>query len=587
MIYWCTVDPERPEVLDVGIRNGLWGVVEEAWDAIAPLEPGDFVLLFHRDQGFVLCEVQSEPYTEKVSVWSEVDYPHRVRISDPRETDRYAHLGEVHDCLLDRGTGEPYTSASEAAARLEDEMGTFRALAGGEIRCLFSRLGWTLPPEVAPAPEEEEEEREQVEGGEEPAEAEGEEPADTPAAAPPEDVPEPAEAEPVTAGGESGPAEAEAVASPEADEDEEPAETVEAGAGAPEPARDAVTEAAVSAPRVVLAPAAGNAASRSRYEETMSGGVELDGLEDFLPPDEVSALRAASDSDRVRVWGTAPAQDEGSRAQWEDTGPGDVILFTGGGEVFASARVLLTRRDPELARNLWGRRDDGETWEYLFFVTEPREQSVTYEEFNDVAGYEPGYRVPRLNVLETERSLQVLGEFPELGLTVPEERGGHREVRLGPADEAPRAAGEPGPPADGGEVSVEEPWSGGVGAMDERRLRVLLFGRRELGRCALCGRLLPVDLLEVVYVKPLEACTPEELEDVGNNVLPACGLGCAGLFRQGFVVVEDGVVEPGRGEPVTDPVEARVEELAGNRCEFWHSGSEPYYRWHAEENREP
>lgn len=671
MIYWFAVAPDRPEILDVGIRNGLWGVVEDARDEIDVLEPGDYVLFFHRDDGFVLCEVESEPYTERVPVWSEVDFPHRVRISEPVETDRYAHLGEVHDCLLDPETGEPYSSTAGAASALEAAAGTFRPLTDDEIRCLFGRLGWTPPPGVVAAPpedeaevepepaeeaepgvEEETEPDEEVEpaGGEEEEEPDAEE--RTPAvAAPVDEGPEPAgagsaPAEEPSDEEEAGPEEpagaaaAETEAAQEAEAEPGPpegdAEEAEpAGAEAP-PEEPEPDEEAPAGPRVILAPAAGNAASRRRWNETVEEGVPIDRVEDHLSEGELERLRRSSDAGRVRVWGTAPARDEGSRAQWSDSGPGDVILFSGGGEIFASARVLAKRRDPELAEELWGRRDDGDTWEFLFFATEPVSQSVPYEELNDVAGYEPGYRIPRLNILETERSIRILGAFPEFAV-VSRERGdeGDEGDRPEPSDveEAPTeaTAGEPAteeaddavepvgagtePTADGdepvGEIEeepadepepsdvegtpatddagpdVEEaPARGGVGAMDEVRLRTLLFGRRELGRCALCGRLLPVELLSVVYVKPLEACAPDELEDVGNNVLPGCRLGCAGLFREGFVVVEDGVVQPGREEPLTDPVEERIEELVGNRCEYWHSGSEAYFHWHASEHRE-
>lgn len=153
MLYWLTVDPELSHVLEVAIRNGVWGVPQGEYGEIETLEPGDLILFFQRDHGFVLCEVESEAYTESVAVWSEVDYPHRVRISNPIEIDRYATLGEVHDCLRNRETGEPFSSPAAARVALEADAGRFRPLSDAEIRCLYRRLGWTLPPDVSPAPE--------------------------------------------------------------------------------------------------------------------------------------------------------------------------------------------------------------------------------------------------------------------------------------------------------------------------------------------------------------------------------------------------------------------------------------------------
>ena len=714
MIYWFAVDPDRPDDLEVGLRNSLWGVPEEGWDRIEPVEPGDSVLFYHRDHGFVLCDVDSEPYTESIPVWSDVDYPHRVRLSDPVETDRYVNLGEIFDCLHNRETGEPFEGVAEAEAALGGEEGMFRPLTDDEVRCLFGRLGWNLPAGVSPPPEPEEPE---------------EPPAD--------DVDEEA--------GEEG----EAVAA------ESPA-------------------AAVRGRRVILAPAAGNTASQERYEETITEGVGLDLLEGFLPEAQMEVLREALGSGQAHVWGTPPAQDHANRTQWEASGPGDVILFTGGGHVFASASVILTRLDEGLAEELWGRREDGTTWKFLYFVTAPVEQDVPYDELNAVAGYEPAYRIPRLNVLAPERSGRVLEAFPGFGVSRrapgedqvaavaasdgPEEEAGdeeaaveeegaepepaaetgadgEEEARAGQAtageradDEAAARDGEPPReepeaeaaeaeaevPEEAAEAAEEEPVSepgptpstteeappeeaeGGpepveaaagmertpvdpsaadddpagaeasdgaeapeedlpgdeeadpaaeeeaapgeeatepqedAGPDDESepaesteaagpeaevepdeepgpaepvaeaapgeeaepeeaaeshipRIRDLLFGQRDLRRCGLCGRLLPVDLLEVVFIKPLEACTEIETMDLENDVMAACGLGCAALFREGFLVVDDGEVAAGRIDPRTDPVDEYVEELAGNRCEFWHAGSVGYFRWHARE----
>lgn len=574
MLYWFTVDPELPDVLDVGIRNGIWGVPDGERERIEELEPGDGLLFFQRDHGFVLCEVESEPYTETVPVWSEVDYPHRVRISDPRETDRYAHLAEVHDCLRDPETGERFSSTSNAAAALESEAGRMRPLSVPEIRCLFRRLGWILPAGVSPAPEAATEGTEGGEGG--PAAGHGEAGADRAGDegeegrppdeeepdAPPPDEEEPAEASPVTE--VPKPAMAEPVTAADdsvapSSGDEEPA------GGGPVPAEpagpDRPRRREAAGPRVLVVAAAEGTESRRRWDETAAPGVDLGLLEDDLADRELAALRARGARGRAHVWG-APAAGDGEEGEapdaWARAATGDVVLASDAERVFASARVLLTRRDPDLARKLWG-GDGSAVPGCLVFLDEPAPQDVARDDLDLPSAEGSGDSEAGLTMLDGPDSLRVLGAFPELGLT-PADDG---EVRT--------AAGE------GGMLQGD-----GEGApTGEARLRTLLFGPRELGRCGLCGVLLPVDLLAVIHPKPLDACTEEELDDVGNNVLPACRMGCAGLFREGYLVVDDGRVEAGARDRVTDTVADRVEAVTGNHCAYWHAGSEPYFRWHA------
>lgn len=683
-VYWVGVDPERPEDLDVALRDGIWGVPEEARSRIAEVREGDSILFFHRDHGLILCEVISDAYTEHIPVWPDRDYPHRVRLSDPVESDRYAHLGQIHDCF--REDGEPVPSAARAESILTGREEDLRPLSEEEVSCLFRRLGWSRPSWLPPLPPEEAPSTEEPPSGEETGEGEA---ADRPGAKVGDDVepaPEPAEERPeatepvesrateaspteepeeVTApeepparevpagrdpsaeGEQQPPSEEvageadEAPAAPdpapevtpvadraaeeadrEADREErpeeKPPEEEEAGEGrpretggtpeepaaeveppeppAPEPEAPSVSAGPVTrdaGPRIVLAPATGNRRSRRRFLETMTTGVSLDRLRDPLSAEQLAVLREAMPGEEAHVWGVAPAQDRANQAQWASVAPGDRVLFTGGGRVFASARVLFTRRDPELGFELWGRRDEGSSWEFLFFLTPPSGQDIAYGDLNAVAGYEENYRIPRLNLLDRSQSDAVLDAFPGLmdeGGRVSPVPGSEDEVAPASVEQIPTAAEEGTEPAApetgpaGGEVREEAPER--AADVDVRRLRRLLFARREVGRCALCGELLPVELLSLVFVKPLEHCTAEELEDLENDVMPACRMGCAGLFEEGYLAVDaEGRVRRGGGGPLTGPLEAYLDGVEGNRCEYWHPGSEPFFRWHAERAR--
>lgn len=53
------------------------------------------------------------------------------------------------------------------------------------------------------------------------------------------------------------------------------------------------------------------------------------------------------------------------------------MLFCGQGKVFASASLRYRVRNRALALNLWRSTKDGQTWEYVYFVGELRDQNIT------------------------------------------------------------------------------------------------------------------------------------------------------------------------------------------------------------------
>lgn len=69
---------------------------------------------------------------------------------------------------------------------------------------------------------------------------------------------------------------------------------------------------------------------------------------------------------RVRCWGSIPSP--GNLSSWNEMRPGDWgLLYAGDGRFPLLLRVALKARYRELARHLWNRDGDGETWELMYF----------------------------------------------------------------------------------------------------------------------------------------------------------------------------------------------------------------------------
>ena len=57
---------------------------------------------------------------------------------------------------------------------------------------------------------------------------------------------------------------------------------------------------------------------------------------------------------------------------------------------------------------VWGKDDAGQTWEYMYFVTEPLTLGLAYERLAALCGYSPDYVVLGFTVLGEERSNSII-----------------------------------------------------------------------------------------------------------------------------------------------------------------------------------
>jgi hypothetical protein len=102
--------------------------------------------------------------------------------------------------------------------------------------------------------------------------------------------------------------------------------------------------------------------------------------------------------------------------------PGDVAVFAGGPEVFASARVVYKMQKAALASHLWGTAPEGDTWEYIYFLDDLVDRNIPREAFNEAAGYSVLAPFRDVRLLSDERSAAVLEQFAlDASPDVPEE----------------------------------------------------------------------------------------------------------------------------------------------------------------------
>ena len=162
--------------------------------------------------------------------------------------------------------------------------------------------------------------------------------------------------------------------------------------------------------RVILQPAGGPQAVR-HYTHTIRNGARLSDLQRFLTHGELAELGNVYPDGMARIWGLTPGHANRNVKKWQQLEHGDMVLFAGGGQLFASAFLKHKTHNRELAISLWGSDPDGSTWEYVYFVSAPRSHRIPYARLANVLGFSRDFVVLGVTLLSEEKSAKVLEAF--------------------------------------------------------------------------------------------------------------------------------------------------------------------------------
>jgi len=162
--------------------------------------------------------------------------------------------------------------------------------------------------------------------------------------------------------------------------------------------------------RVILLPAGGPAALE-HYRRTIQTPVRLPRVAPLLSAAEGAALSALFPDGLLRVWGVTPGSANRNQKKWDRFEPDDLVLFCGQGGVFSSGFLKYKTHNRQVSLALWNTDADGQTWEYVCFVTEVRNHRIGYRELAAAAGYSSEFVVLGVNILSEDKSAGVIAKL--------------------------------------------------------------------------------------------------------------------------------------------------------------------------------
>ncbi|MDT8914508.1 hypothetical protein [Amycolatopsis sp. PS_44_ISF1] len=156
--------------------------------------------------------------------------------------------------------------------------------------------------------------------------------------------------------------------------------------------------------QVLIQPSYGTPEARRYGAKTLEQTVALREYAGLLHPAELARLNELHPDGQARFWG---AKDKYDR-RMDTVVTGDVVLFTGGKQVRATAEVGHAFRNPSFARGLW-HPDPGKClWSNVYSLRRYRSLELPYEVIWDLPGFTAGDNFMGLRFLDAAKSAAII-----------------------------------------------------------------------------------------------------------------------------------------------------------------------------------
>lgn len=307
----------------------------------------------------------------------------------------------------------------------------------------------------------------------------------------------------------------------------------------------------------------GDKNSRKHFADTMENLVDFRKYESLLTPQIYSKLLNLHTNGLACLWGVVPGVSDRNVKQWEKLGEGSVAIFSRKNLIYASAVVTYRFNSAKLSEHLWGRDKKGQTWQYMYSMSDLKEQNITYQEFNKANGYKSNNIIRGFRVLNERQSDAFLNKFELRSNKYIEEISDIEfEYVLENLD---------------GELDRKATsWH----RKEQAKARKRLLGGKATGECYLCGQQLSSEFLIAAHIKRRSECTDAEKRDLDGVMMLACKFGCDYLFEVGYLAIKDFKIEVSNN--LKEPVALNyVEKLVGRKVST-KAAQTKYFEWHFE-----
>jgi hypothetical protein len=313
----------------------------------------------------------------------------------------------------------------------------------------------------------------------------------------------------------------------------------------------------------------GDSVGRQHYVDTIRNLIKPERIRPLLTSAQLAEFDVRLNGP-VAVWGVTNGENGINRKKWEKLKPGDLALLYRDKKIFSQGRIALTLNNAPLASNLWSFREDGTTWENVYFMDDLQEIDVPVARFNRAMGYKENNIVQGFNVYEGDKA-QCLLDLLEI-----EEEAQSDLIVTDPGALQARLL----------EIQNLDVATPTKKRQENEIFRRHLFGKKKSGKCDICGKTLPVGLLVAAHIKQRKSASDEERRNL-KIVMSACRLGCDELFERSYISVSAAgeVIVNSASVEGYDDLKSYAEKISGRKCLVHDAETESFFSWHREHPR--
>jgi hypothetical protein len=158
----------------------------------------------------------------------------------------------------------------------------------------------------------------------------------------------------------------------------------------------------------------GNAEAMVHYQDTIKNKVALRRIARFISQDVRAKLISVFGDAPIAVWGSQAGPK--NRGNFASMSPGDDILIVEGNSVRLIGKIAAKVESAELSRELWKSITGAgsTTWQLIYFIANPRELDLPFQEFCRLFGYDDSYRLRGFTTVAPTRLEQFYSKYDDL-----------------------------------------------------------------------------------------------------------------------------------------------------------------------------
>lgn len=164
--------------------------------------------------------------------------------------------------------------------------------------------------------------------------------------------------------------------------------------------------------KIFFVVASGGHGTDRHYYDTIERKRTVEEASNFLPPKEIQILQDDYHGGPFAVWGAVPGS--GNMRTWDVMETGDYVLIYKSGRIIFAAEVALKVRNSRMAEYLWGKDEQGNTWEYMYFLVNAQKTDVSMSKLNPYFGYSENYFPRGFMAIDQAKANELLAHYGDV-----------------------------------------------------------------------------------------------------------------------------------------------------------------------------